>query len=138
MSKAGSDGQEEPQTRFSCSGKFSRTGKNAGYPTIVTHIDAKKAYDTVWREGNYVRLFDAGMQGKMWRQIQAMGGNLKSKVRLSVGETQWHDVKRGVAQGAVESPWLYSCFIDGMTAELKKRNLGVMLAGLRIASHVCR
>ncbi len=57
---------------------------------------------------------------------------MKSKVRLSVGETQWHDVKRGVAQGAVESPWLYGCFIDGMTAELKKRNLGVMVAGLRI------
>ena len=106
--------------------------KERGLPTLVTYIDAKKAYDTVWREGNYVRLFDAGMQGKMWRQIQAMGGNMKSKVRLSVGETQWHDVKRGVAQGAVESPWLYSCFIDGMTDELKKRNLGVMVAGLRI------
>ena len=41
-------------------------------------------------------------------------------------------MKRGVAQGAVESPWLYSCYIDGMTAELKRRGLGVMVDGVRV------
>ena len=61
-----------------------------GLPTLVTYIDAKKAYDTVWREGNYVRLFDLGMQGKMWRQIQAMGKNMRSRVRLGIGKTEWH------------------------------------------------
>ena len=71
---------------------------------MVTYIDArKKAYDMVWREGNYVRLFDLGVQGKMWRQIQAIGANMRSKVRLETGETEWHDELRGVAQGAVES-----------------------------------
>ena len=58
--------------------------------------------------------------------------NLRSKVRLEAGETDWHDVLRGVAQGAVESPWLYSCFIDGMAAELKARGLGVMVEGRRV------
>ena len=57
---------------------------------------------------------------------------MRSKVRLAVGETEWHEVKRGVAQGAVESPWLYSCYIDGMTTELKKRGLGVEIGGRRI------
>jgi hypothetical protein len=86
----------------------------------------------VWREGNYVRLFDMGLQGKMWRQIQAMGARMRSKVRLGVGETEWHKVKRGVAQGAVESPWLYSCYIDGMAAELKARGFGIEIGGIRI------
>ena len=72
--------------------------------TFVLFVDFRKAYDTVWREGNYVRLFDLGVQGKMWRQIQAMGARMRSKVRLGVGETEWHKVNRGVAQGAVESP----------------------------------
>ncbi|MFN9914681.1 MAG: reverse transcriptase domain-containing protein, partial [Pirellulaceae bacterium] len=101
-------------------------------PTLVTFIDVRKAYDTVWREGNYVRLFDMGVQGKMWRQIQKMGENMKSKVRLSIGETDWVPVKRGLAQGAVESPWLYSCFIDGMTEELKRRGLGIRIAGVLV------
>ena len=106
--------------------------KERNLPTLVTYIDARKAYDTVWREGNYVRLFDIGVQGKMWRQIQAMGKNMKHKVRLDIGETEWHEVRRGVAQGAVESPWLYSCFIDGLVEELKSRGLGIMFCGRRI------
>jgi hypothetical protein len=106
--------------------------KERNLPTLVTYIDARKAYDTVWREGNYVRLFDMGLQGKMWRQIQAMGARMRSKVRLGVGETEWHKVNRGVAQGAVESPWLYSCYIDGMAAELKARGFGVEIGGIRI------
>jgi hypothetical protein len=106
--------------------------KERNLPTLVTYIDARKAYDTVWREGNYVRLFDLGLQGKMWRQIQAMGARMRSKVRLGVGETEWHKVNRGVAQGAVESPWLYSCYIDGMAAELKARGFGVEIGGIRI------
>ena len=106
--------------------------KERGLPTLVTYIDARKAYDTVWRDGNYVRLFDLGVQGKMWRQIQAMGTHMRSKVRLEVGETEWHEVRRGVAQGAVESPWLYSCYVDGMAAELKARGLGIMIEGRRV------
>ncbi len=43
--------------------------KERGLPTLVTYVDCRKAYDTVWREGNFVRLFDAGVQGQMWRQI---------------------------------------------------------------------
>ena len=78
--------------------------KERGLQTLVTYIDARKAYDTVWREGNYVRLFDLGFQGKMWRQLRAMGEGRKSKVRLGIGETEWFDLRRGVAQGAVESP----------------------------------
>ena len=39
---------------------------------------------------------------------------------------------RGVAQGAVESPWLYSCYVDGITHELKRRGLGIMFGGTRV------
>ena len=98
----------------------------------MTYIDARKAYDTIWREGNYVRLFCLGVQGKMWWQIQAMGAHVKSKVRLGVCETEWYEVHRGVVQGAVESPWLYSVYIDGLVPELKARGLGVIVEGRRV------
>jgi hypothetical protein len=80
-------------------------------PTLTTFIDARKAYDSVWREGNYVRLYDLGVRGKLWRQLQAMNANTESKIRLPYGETEGFTVTRGVAQGAVESPFLYSCFM---------------------------
>ena len=50
-----------------------------GQPTIVTFIDARKAYDSVWRESNFVRLYDLGVKGKLWRQLQAM--TIPMKVR---------------------------------------------------------
>lgn len=106
--------------------------KERGLPTLATFIDARKAYDTVWREGNYVRLHNKGVKGKLWRQIQIMGNNMRSKIRLPFGDTDWFDVKKGVAQGAVESPWLYSNFINGLAEELKLQNFGVLVGDTRI------
>ena len=99
-------------------------------PTLATFVDARKAYDTVWREGNYVKLYNMGVRGKMWRQLQAMSSDPQSKVRLPFGETEWFRVARGVAQGAVESPWLYSCFVNGLADALKRRGLGLQIGGV--------
>lgn len=104
--------------------------KALGQPTITTFIDARKAYDSVWREGNYVHLHDLGIRGKLWRQLQSMNSNNESKIRLPFGETEWFKVTRGVAQGAVESPFLYSCFINGLAEDLRERGLGVQVAGI--------
>ena len=101
-----------------------------GQPTLTTFIDARKAYDTVWREGNYVRLHEMGVRGKLWRQLQAMSSDPKSKVRLPFGETEYFKVGRGVAQGAVESPFLYACHINGLAKELKAKGLGITIAGV--------
>ena len=106
--------------------------KERGLATLASYVDCRKAYDTVWRDGNAVRLFDAGVQGKMWRQIQAMSAGLRSKVRLPHGETEWFRVLRGVAQGAPESPWLYSNFINGLSEELELHGLGVLVGDVRI------
>ena len=39
-------------------------------PTLATFVDARKAYDTMWRENNFVKLYNMGVRGKMWRQLQ--------------------------------------------------------------------
>ena len=103
--------------------------KDLGLPTLVTYIDVRKAFDTVWREGNYVRLFDIGVQGKMWRQIHNMNERTRSKIRLPMGDTDWFDIKRGVAQGATESPWLYNNFVNGLADCLHAENLGIQFKG---------
>jgi hypothetical protein len=106
--------------------------KERGQSTYATYIDARKAYDTVWREQAYSRVHASGVQGKLWRQLQNMHGNLTRRVRHPLGLTDPFDVKRGVAQGAVESPWLYSNFIDGLARELKAAGLGIWIAGRQV------
>ena len=83
--------------------------------TYVSFIDVRKAYDTVWREANFVRIHDMGINGKIWRQLQKMYQALNCKVRLPIGETEWVKFHLGTAQGAVESPWLFNCFINGLS-----------------------
>jgi hypothetical protein len=107
--------------------------KERGLPTFATYIDARKAYDTVWREDAYVRIYESGVRGKLWRQLQAMHSGLTRRVMHPLGMTDCFNVDRGVAQGAVESPWVYANYIDGLAKELKARNLGVPIAGRRVA-----
>ena len=106
--------------------------KERGLPTFATFVDVRKAYDTVWREKAYVAMHDAGISGKLWRQFQTMHAGLTRRVMHPVGLTEPFDVERGVAQGAVESPWIYSIFIDGLAKELKRAGLGIMIAGRRV------
>ena len=107
--------------------------KERGLPTLCTFVDVRKAYDTVWRESAYVNIHDSGVKGKVWRQLQAMHKGLTRKVRLPFGDTEDFEVHRGVAQGAVESPWVYSNFVEGLATALRDAGYGVALAGRRVA-----
>ena len=47
-------------------------------------------------------MHDAGINGKLWRQLQKMHNGLTRRVMHPLGFTDPFDVLRGVAQGAVE------------------------------------
>ena len=61
-----------------------------------------------------------------------MHRHLRRRVRLGVGTTPPFDVPRGLAQGAVESPWMYACFVDGLVRELRRRGFGVFFGERQI------
>ncbi len=77
-------------------------------------------------------MHEAGINGKLWRQFQVMHAGLTRRVMHPAGLTVPFDVERGVAQGAVESPWIYSMFIDGLAKALKAAGHGLMIAGRRV------
>ena len=49
-------------------------------PTFMAFIDVKKAYDTVWRDGLWKRLWEEGVRGKMWRVVKGMYETVQSQV----------------------------------------------------------
>ena len=100
--------------------------------TYTAFIDVKKAYDTVWRNGLWKRLWDEGIRGKMWRVVKGMYGVVQSAVLVGDEQTEWFDLSTGVRQGCVMSPILFSLFINGLAREINEKGKGVDIGGRRV------
>ena len=73
-------------------------------------LDVQKAYDTVWRDGLWLKLWDMGVKGKMWRVVKGMYEVSRSAVLLDGEKSNMFSVEQGVAQGCSLSPILFSVF----------------------------
>ena len=69
-------------------------------------LDVQKAYDTVWRDGLWLKLWDMGVKGRMWRVIKNMYEASRSTVVLEGEKSAMFSVEQGVAQGCSLSPML--------------------------------
>ena len=71
--------------------------------TSVAFFDIQKAFDTSWVEGTLVRLFDAGVRGRMWSLMCNFLHGAQSQVRCrsSLSDPL---LDSGTAQGRVLSP----------------------------------
>ena len=97
--------------------------------TFCFFLDIKKAYDTVWRNGLWYRLWHVGIRGKAWRIIKNMYDNTRSCVSIDGQLGEFFDASNGVAQGDTLSPILFSLFINSILEEIQGQNLGVSIDG---------
>ena len=86
--------------------------------TYAFFLDIKKAYDTVWRNGLWCKLWDMGVRGKMWRIIKKMYEESRSMVLLEGEKSEVFNVEQGVAQGCSLSPILFSIYINDLLKEV--------------------
>ena len=88
-----------------------------------------KAYDTVWRDGLWLKLWDMGVRGRMWRVIKTMYEASRSAVFLEGEKSKTFSLEQGVAQGCSLSPILFSVFINDLLVEVQETGLGIQLNG---------
>ena len=73
-------------------------------------VDFQKAFDTVDHEMIIEMLKEIGIDGKDLRLITNLYWEQRAAVRIGMGRSEWVDITRGVRQGCVLSPDLFSLY----------------------------
>ena len=75
--------------------------------TFAFFLDIQKAYDTVWHDGLWYKLWDMGVKGRMWHVIKKMYMSSRSVELLEGEKSDSFNVEQGVAQGCSLSPYYF-------------------------------
>ena len=91
-------------------------------------LDVQKAYDTAWRDGLWLKLWDMGVKGRMWHLIKKMYEASRSTVLLEGEKSAMFSVEQGVAQNCSLSPILFSVLINDLLKDVEQAELGIQLS----------
>ena len=80
----------------------------------VCFVDFKKAYDTVWRNGLYLKLLRYGISKNIVRLIKDMYDQLQVSVNVFNGLSLPFKSQVGLKQGCNLSPLLFNLFINNL------------------------
>ena len=96
----------------------------------VAFIDFKKAFDGITRAKLWIVLRKYGIDGKMLRALKSMYMSVKTKVRVNGSlYTDSIDCPRGLKQGEICSPIIFSLYINELTKEIVNKGIhGIQLS----------
>ena len=98
-----------------------------GSKVYCCFLDTSKAFDTVWIDGLFYKLFNAGIQGKAWRLLFNWYSKLSSCVMHSGLVSSEFSVLQGVRQGGVLSPWLFLIYNNDIPQVLSLSSDGLVI-----------
>jgi hypothetical protein len=98
----------------------------------MAFLDLRKAYNSVNRKKLWQVMQQLGYGGKLLRIIQGMYKDLETTVSLGSITTEKIPVNKGLKQGCVLSPLLFSLYISELSKELEASGLGVRVGGIII------
>ena len=89
-----------------------------GSQTILSTIDFSKAFDSVWHPTHFHELISAGLPACFARWTQSFLCDRRACVVYQNHKSRSFRVRRGVPQGSVFGPVLFSLFINDRSASL--------------------
>ena len=83
---------------------------------VAIFFDLEKAYDTTWRHGILLDLYNAGLRGNLPRFIAKFLSNRIFQVRVGTELSEPHSLENGVPQGSILSVTLFGIKINNITS----------------------
>ena len=102
--------------------------------TFVCYVDLKKAFDNVNRVDLWYKLEQLfGLDGKFLKVLKGMYAEVLSCVQVNDNITDWFSVEKGVKQGCILSPMLFSMFINDLAHYINSLGTGIVCGEVRLA-----
>lgn len=108
--------------------------KHQDKSAYVALLDVQKAFDTVWHNGLFYKLFQFGIRGDIWYVLYNWYSRLSSSVIWDDRISRDFPVAQGVRQGAVLSPILYAVYTSDLLSTLEDSGLGVYISHLFVGA----
>ena len=108
--------------------------KKKGKKIFFAFLDIEKAYDKLNRRTLLIVLEKLGIPIKIRNLIKGMYENTKAKFIFGDVITDWVQLKKGVRQGCVLSPMLFSMYTEELIRRVKKENYGVTVGENKIGT----
>ena len=98
--------------------------KDQNSPVALVTLDAEKTFDRVWHERLFFKLYNDGVQGKLWLILRDLQANGTTKVKWNCNLSSHFETLQGIRQGAKLSTTLYKRYNNPLLKQIEDHNLG--------------
>ena len=104
---------------------------NNGSAVYVCSLDAQKCFDSIWHDGLFHKL-SGKISDQHWIFLYKWYRASKAKVRWAGELSSTFSISKGMRQGSILSPRLFSIFIDDLLLQLNSNDNGIKLHNFKL------
>ena len=125
---------EEPEIKLPTSAGSSKKQESARKKIYFFFIDYAKAFDCVDHNKLWTILQEMGIPDHLTCLLRNLYAGQEATVRTGHGSIDWFQIRKGVCQGCILSPCLFSLYAEYImrNAGLEETQAGIKIAGRNI------